>query len=145
MKDAQQDVIEELKESLANWQEIAKKYEDQYCAARELVNVGVQKVEELERELEELHRHHDSTMRHMDLCRSISDCPGDETLSVWLEREFNSCVRLDDPVVKNLEEALKYVFHERLPLGQTVSDYIFEESLERWQSVHQALAAYNAR
>ena len=108
MKDAQQDVIEELRRELENSQEIAKNYEDRYFAARELVNVGVQKVEELERELEELHRHHDSTMRHMDLCRSISDCPGDETLSVWLEREFNSCVRLDDPVVKGLVDWMTY-------------------------------------
>lgn len=71
---------------------------------------------------------------------------GNETLHKIIDEWTpNGCIRLDDPVVTGLVEALRYVFHERLPLGNTVSDYIFEESLTRWQSVYQALSAYEAR
>lgn len=96
----------EIKEA----REIAQKYEDRYFSVRELVNVGTQKVEELERELA-------------------------------------TSVRLDDPVVSGLVEALERasgslseailvlggcgVVH---PGGQSI--YIQSE---------RALSAYNAR
>ena len=79
--------------------------------------------------------------RHVELCRQIVKCPDDETLAEWLK----GSVRLDDPVVTGLVEALRYVFHERLPLGNTVSDHLFEENLGRWESINEALSAYEAR
>jgi len=44
-----------------------------------------------------------SMQRHVNLCRKITKCPADETLAVWLK----GMIRLDDPVVTGLVEALK--------------------------------------
>lgn len=41
--------------------------------------------------------------RHVERCRQIVKCPDDETLAEWLK----GFVRLDDPVVTGLVEALK--------------------------------------
>lgn len=44
-----------------------------------------------------------SALLHMNTCRHIAKCPPDETLAEWLK----GVVRLDDPVVTGLVEALK--------------------------------------
>ena len=107
MKDAQQDVIEGLWRDLFVARETADRCEERYHSTRALVHVGVQKVEVLEKELERSNKAGAATQRHMNLCRDITKCPDDETLAVWLEKELSARVRLDDPVVKGLVEALK--------------------------------------
>jgi hypothetical protein len=110
MKDAQQQIIQELRAALARIQSggcARDQSTTQFCA--EAVEVG-----------EKL-----GAMRmHVERCRQIVKCPDDETLAEWLK----GFVRLDDPVVTGLVEALKN-----------------SVKWESGQSVQQALSAYEAR
>ena len=53
-------------------------------------------------------------------------------------------VAYDDPVVSQPSLALRYVLGIRLPLGDTVSDFLLATEEERWRIVHTALANYEA-
>ncbi len=88
-KDAQQQIIQELRAEISSLQSggcARDQSTTQFCA--EAVEVG-----------EKL----GAMRRHVERCRQIVKCPDDETLAEWLK----GSVRLDDPVVTGLVEALK--------------------------------------
>ncbi len=99
MKDAQQQIIQELRAAVARIQSggcARDQSTTQFCA--EAVEVG-----------EKL-----GAMRmHVERCRQIVKCPDDETLAEWLK----GSVRLDDPVVAGLVDSLRQstAFHFVMP------------------------------
>jgi len=131
-KDAQQQIIQELRAEISSLQSggcARDQSTTQFCA--EAVEVG-----------EKL----GAMRRHVERCRQIVKCPDDETLAEWLK----GSVRLDDPVVTGLVEALKkcrYWMHIRY-------DYHWNSPRERRRQLEfdaaveshdKALSAYEAR
>ena len=97
--------------------------DDVIAGYRKATDAQQQVIADLRHEISILRNKIGALDRHMNACRKISKCPDDDTLAVWLK----GCVRLDDPVVTGLVEALRYF-----------------ATWESGLSVHRPLSAYEA-
>lgn len=100
-----------------------------YAIARDVTDAQQDVIKELRDEISILREQIETRDRHMNVCRGRTKCPADETLAVWLK----GFIRLDDPVVTALVEALEC--YADSSVGQP-KDY---------DRATKALSAYDAR
>ena len=103
--------------------------DDVIAGYRKATDAQQQVIADLRHEISILRNKIGALDRHMNACRKISKCPDDDTLAVWLK----GCVRIDDPVVTGLVNAL--VDYER----------IYGGGHGRCPEAREALSAYDAR